>query len=270
VVDLFYEDCMESKGTRSIATQVLTLYGNNLKSAHPYQIHLANLLPGTGTSKAMDAILLGREQWVGFHTHREDPSLLGFPREKVVYLSPDSTEILTSMEPGWAYVVGGLVDRNRHPGASLARATALGVRTARLPIDEHAAVSRNDFLTISDVLWILSSFGENEGDWGEVFRQLKAKRSKKRLEGVSEEEAYRWKPLPGSAGKGEVVKEVVHEEGGELSKLLGDSPRDSCYYGEGGREPRAPGRGEGAGEGGGWAAYAGALACCEARQWRPI
>jgi len=72
------------------------------------------------------------------------------------------------MEDGMAYVVGGLVDRNRHPGASLARARELGIRTVRLPIDEYAAVSRNDFLTISDVCGIMSMYGLT-GDWEAAF-----------------------------------------------------------------------------------------------------
>ena len=49
---------------------------------------------------------------------REERSYLEvFPdRERLIYLSSESEELLGEIEPGWAYVVGGLVDHNRHKG----------------------------------------------------------------------------------------------------------------------------------------------------------
>ena len=114
---------MELKGTRSVATQVLTLYGQNLTSPRPFRLHLANLVPGSQTAAAMAQVLKGSEKWIGFETHPTDPARVFAPHQ-CVYLSPDAPELLHKVEPGVAYVVGGLVDRNRHPGASLRRARA--------------------------------------------------------------------------------------------------------------------------------------------------
>lgn len=35
------------------------------------------------------------------------------------------------------YIIGGIIDRNSHKGLSFERATAKGIATARLPIDEY-------------------------------------------------------------------------------------------------------------------------------------
>lgn len=55
------------------------------------------------------------------------------------YLTADAETVLWRFELGEAYVIGGVVDRNRHPGVAAARAAALGLRTARFPLHECGA-----------------------------------------------------------------------------------------------------------------------------------
>lgn len=56
----------------------------------------------------------------GFHNwdckfHKEGLDEV-FDKEKVVYLSSESESKVTSLEAGTVYVIGGLVDHNRHKG----------------------------------------------------------------------------------------------------------------------------------------------------------
>lgn len=60
------------------------------------------------------------------------------PPQRVVYLSADSDTVLTgALDPATVYVVGGIVDRNRHKGLSARVAGELGLATARFPIEEE-------------------------------------------------------------------------------------------------------------------------------------
>ena len=56
------------------------------------------------------------------------------------YLTADAPTIIWRFEPGEAYVIGGVVDKNRHPGIAAARAATLGFRTARFPLIECGAL----------------------------------------------------------------------------------------------------------------------------------
>jgi hypothetical protein len=51
--------------------------------------------------------------------------------------SPSSKRLRRGLDPSKVYVVGGIVDRNRHKGACLRRAEAAGMSHARLPIERH-------------------------------------------------------------------------------------------------------------------------------------
>jgi len=136
---------------------------------------------GSGTATALANTLIGQDKWVAFASHEENPAM-AFAGEtaNMMYLSPDAEEVLSTVKDGDIFVVGGLVDRNRHVRASIERANSLGLKALRLPIEEHAAVSRNDFLTISDVCWILSQFAISN-DWATVFENLCQMRSRRRM-----------------------------------------------------------------------------------------
>ena len=91
-----------------------------------------------------------------------------------VYLTGDSPNTLTTLDNNTTYIIGGIVDRNRLKRAALDRAThiatqnpALGVKTARLPLDENVNFkSATRVLTCNHVLEILLKYREKGyRDW---------------------------------------------------------------------------------------------------------
>ncbi|CEH14210.1 Uncharacterized conserved protein [Ceraceosorus bombacis] len=97
-----------------------------------------------------------------------EPTIKAFRAQDIIYLTADGSETLTDLEAGKMYVIGGLVDRNRHKNICLDKARALGVRAARLPIDEehldHRALNSRKVLTVNQVFDILLGWVETR-DW---------------------------------------------------------------------------------------------------------
>ena len=58
----------------------------------------------------------------------------GMKKEKIVYLTADSPNTLTTLDEDKVYVIGGIVDRNRHVKLTFNKAEKQGISHARLPI----------------------------------------------------------------------------------------------------------------------------------------
>ena len=78
-----------------------------------------------------------------------------FPREQLTYLTADSSETIRELSAGRCYVIGGLLDHNRHKGTCLQRAGALGVRHGRLGLEEVVQLSSRAVLAVNHVFDIL-------------------------------------------------------------------------------------------------------------------
>ena len=97
-------------------------------------------------------------------------------KKSIVYLTADSDTVLLDIEPDTVYVVGAFVDHNSKKGATLELATHVGVRTARLPIDEFLKVGNLcKVLTINTVVDVLSRFCETKS-WPSAFEALPTRR----------------------------------------------------------------------------------------------
>lgn len=92
-----------------------------------------------------------------------------------IYLSPDASEVLQSVEPGHVYVIGGIVDRNREKKMSKNAAVSTGIRSARLPIKEEVGNVTVDILSLVAVFNILTSVS-NGTEWAIALREHLPKR----------------------------------------------------------------------------------------------
>uniref|UniRef100_A0A5S6Q2A9 RNA (guanine-9-)-methyltransferase domain-containing protein 1 n=1 Tax=Trichuris muris TaxID=70415 RepID=A0A5S6Q2A9_TRIMR len=89
-----------------------------------------------------------------------------FPRERLVYLSPDSRHMLTSVEPDKIYVIGAMVDRPNRTNWTLGKAKQLNIPTAKLPLDKYVKWhSGTKSLTLNQVVAILLDVVQSGGDW---------------------------------------------------------------------------------------------------------
>lgn len=89
--------------------QILRVYTLNRRSKAPMQLHLTSF---NGRSKEEMSRHHGYENW-DIYFHSED-YLEIFPKEKLVYLSSESDNVISKLEDDKIYIIGGLVDHNFH------------------------------------------------------------------------------------------------------------------------------------------------------------
>jgi tRNA (guanine9-N1)-methyltransferase len=172
-IDGSFEASMATKEVNSLSSQIRYCYASNRRSEHPCRL--------TYTSAGGDTLQLlqnvnGFEEWKARCFDYSSLSLEEYFQDKlakVVYLTSDSELTLTELENDKIYVIGGIVDRNRLKGVALDRATALGVATAKLPIDQYLKqMPSTRVLTCNHVYALLLKYKENGGDWKKAFMDV--------------------------------------------------------------------------------------------------
>ena len=205
LIDCGYDDLMADNERKSLAAQVTRCYSENRRA--PYRAHIGISSFHGPLKELFDGLLGGGyRSWKGFHflveefgeaaeqaktwmkgdqgeelggvLHRfgSSPSDEDVTKEgEVVYLTSDSPNTLSVLQPHSVYILGGLVDHNRHKGICHKTAMAKGVRTAKLPIGDFMQMNSRFVLTVNQVLEILLRWLD-VGDWGLAFLDVIPKR----------------------------------------------------------------------------------------------
>jgi tRNA (guanine9-N1)-methyltransferase len=105
----------------------------------------------------------------------QTPSFQAAKEGEVVYLTSDSPHTLERLQPYSTYIIGGLVDKNRHKGICYKTACDRGIKTAKLPIGEFMEMQSRFVLATNHVVEIMLRWLEC-GDWGQSFVEVMPKR----------------------------------------------------------------------------------------------
>lgn len=159
------------------------------------------------------------------------------PVSKVVYLLAESLTVLERVDPNAVYVVGGIVDHNRHKGTACKKASDMGMETARLPLDRFMEGGARTVITCNQVFEILLDISKysdpTPANWIDCFKKVLPIRWKWRAQ---ESDAPRLVEEVDASKQGEevyasVVEEVdVSKQGEEVdaSKLVEDAKKTSA------------------------------------------
>uniref|UniRef100_A0A663FG76 tRNA methyltransferase 10 homolog B n=1 Tax=Aquila chrysaetos chrysaetos TaxID=223781 RepID=A0A663FG76_AQUCH len=163
-VDLGMADCMTRKETSRLASQIRRLYGANRRAEKPFWLCLTEFVVGSLIYEECFRMNDGFSNYLMDTT--EESYLDLFPLDAIVYLTPDSENVLEDIDPNKVYVLGGLVDESIHKKLTLQRAREQSLQTARLPIREYMVKTVNtknyhsETLAINQVFDVLSTYYE--------------------------------------------------------------------------------------------------------------
>ena len=80
-----------------------------------------------------------------------DSYLNHYDKADLVYLTADSENCISELEPSKAYIIGGIVDRNRYKNLTFDKAVKDGIQHAKLPIGDHVQLKTSTVLTVNHV-----------------------------------------------------------------------------------------------------------------------
>ena len=139
---------------------------------------------GRSTASGTAAPSKGNEKEAPSASGTDSVSINRTRPRRLVYLTSDAEETLETLDTDTAYIIGGIVDRNSLKGATFAKASVQGVRTAKLPIKENMEMAASHVLTVNHVFEILLHFSANGGNWREaIARALPQRKGAKMRDG---------------------------------------------------------------------------------------
>lgn len=184
VIDMDFEDYMTEHEISKAILQVGRIYAINRHSENPCQLYISSLK--NRILEKMNTTNVGYKNWdinysdksyldlfkgEGADETSENASL----KRNIIYLSGDSHTNLPEVEDllkdtSKIYVIGGLVDHNRHKNLCQTRAQELNIQTAKLPIKEHIKLSRRHILSTVAVFEVLLKVLGDKMNWNDALK----------------------------------------------------------------------------------------------------
>ncbi|KAI4496879.1 hypothetical protein M0804_000689 [Polistes exclamans] len=165
-IDLSFDNLMIDKDIAKLIKQILRCYTLNRRAIAPLQFSLTSF---NGKSKKEMEKHNGYEHWDVKFECNSYTSI--YPRDKIVYLTSESENVIDRLDHSCIYVIGGLVDHNCHKGLCHELAIESGIKHGRLPLDKFLLMKARKVLTVDHVFEILLRVTEGK-TWQEAFLQV--------------------------------------------------------------------------------------------------
>ncbi|CCH59078.1 hypothetical protein TBLA_0B02360 [Henningerozyma blattae CBS 6284] len=173
IMDCAFDELMNDKEITSMTTQITRSYASNRRENHYADIKITSFNKRVKARFDKELKSSRYETWDHFEFLPDDSLITGkdVDKSKMIYLTADTDDTLETLEPGMTYIVGGIVDKNRHKFLCYNKAKELGIRTKRLPIDEYVKISSVKVLTTTHVIHLMLKYFDNK-DWKEAFESI--------------------------------------------------------------------------------------------------
>ncbi|KAI8147989.1 guanine-1-methyltransferase-domain-containing protein [Fennellomyces sp. T-0311] len=184
-IDCSFTSYMHETEIKSLQAQLVRCHSANRTGAHPMQITVTSfddVLKGAFEKKTPSY-----NNWKNCEFTSES-YLDKFDASSLVYLSADSDNVVRELEDDKVYIIGGIVDKNRHKGLCQNKAAEQGIATAALPIGEYLHMASRKVLTVNHVYEIMIKWLDNR-DWEKAFLEVIPGRKLKDSKRLGESEA---------------------------------------------------------------------------------
>lgn len=173
VLDCGFDELMNDREIVSMSNQITRVYSSNRRENHFTHIDVTSFNKRLKTRFDEEMKGCHYEHWKNFEFHQDDELIMGpnVDKTKLVYLTADTDDKLEALEPGMTYIVGGIVDKNRHKLLCYNKAKEMGIPAKRLPIDEFINISGRKVLTTTHVVQLMLKYFDNH-DWKEAFEYV--------------------------------------------------------------------------------------------------
>jgi tRNA (guanine9-N1)-methyltransferase len=189
IIDCGFEDLMNERDLISLTRQIAFSYSENRKAESPFDYILYDVdeklweklkinsfekwrgvkLVRKGEYKSIDEFLLD-------YTKNRDFKIENFNKEDIIYLTADSENEVNDLQENKAYIIGGIVDRNRFKNITYNKSKLLGISHGKLPIGEYIHLSSSKVMTTNHVFSMLTHYNSIKRDWKDAFMSIIPKR----------------------------------------------------------------------------------------------
>ncbi|KAI4460464.1 trna (guanine-9-) methyltransferase [Holotrichia oblita] len=173
VIDCGFDKEMTQRENVNCAKQLMFLFSENRNHDDPYDLHFCNLNEDNLLEKPLHKqITTMYEPSFPLNIHRKS-YIDVFPKDKLIYLTPDCREEMLEYDHDAVYIIGAMVDKTKNDPVSLAKAKREGLKMLKLPLDRYLqwAAGSGKSLTINQMILILLDL-KKTGDWNYALRHV--------------------------------------------------------------------------------------------------
>ena len=138
IFDLDFDKYMAHRDIISLVDQIHHSHGVNKLDKDPFHFYICNAKKESSSTVQISKSTTedyGLENQMITMTDQDCLDL--FPKDKLIYLTPDSPHEMLDFDHDSVYVIGGLVENGPMKPLTLAKCKRLGIKTAKLPLDKH-------------------------------------------------------------------------------------------------------------------------------------
>lgn len=170
-IDCEFDDLMNQKEIVSIANQIRSCYSS--MRLCQYELPVQVLSFNKRLKQRYETSNPEYTSWKGikFQSQTLADIITSENKHQFVYLTADTDNDIQELSPNHTYIIGGIVDKNRHKNLCFNKAKSMGLAMARLPIGQYIKINSRDVLVTSHVYEIICRWFECK-DWREAFNKV--------------------------------------------------------------------------------------------------